>query len=293
MPSGPSCSSSSFSSLPSLPYRLSISLFLSVSLPVSNVFRSRPPPSPLLPSRKALSLFFSPHSLPLSLSIFISSRLFHRSAPRFSSGRYRRANRHRHCSARVASVLIRFDPSCRLTLKQTLFMARGIIAKQTPMWWPAILRADVVHRVPPAFAFSVCFLFVWEGWKRNKRERQRERERERRSRKEKKRCVPMQETIMRANDTSSTVFDVYDAHDIDVATRYADRLHRKEGFCRDPRHNGNECALQKMWQASFLLYDFFPKSALDPSSCDVANRFVRRIFTVHISTSTCTNFLFS
>lgn len=31
---------------------------------------------------------------------------------------------------RVASVLIRFDPSRRLTLKQTLFMTRGIIAKR-------------------------------------------------------------------------------------------------------------------------------------------------------------------
>lgn len=57
---------------------------------------------------------------------------------------------------RVASVLIRFDPSRRLTLKQTLFMTRGIIAKRAAVWWPAIFRADIVLASGPAFSLRTA-----------------------------------------------------------------------------------------------------------------------------------------
>lgn len=58
---------------------------------------------------------------------------------------------------RVASVLIRFDPSRRLTLKQTLFMTCGIIAKRAARYDDPRYSAPTscAHRGPAGLALSL------------------------------------------------------------------------------------------------------------------------------------------
>jgi len=125
MPSGPSCSSSSSSS----------------STPVLS----------------AVSSSFSSSSSPSFLEEDYSS------LPPFSSARlcvpYERAippSQSPSALLRVASVLIRFDPSRRLTLKQTLFMTHGIIAKRARYDDPRYSApTSCSHRDPAGFALSL------------------------------------------------------------------------------------------------------------------------------------------
>lgn len=56
--------------------------------------------------------------------------------------------------ASVASVLIRFDPRLRLTLKQTLFMTKSL---RNGMWWPTIF----VPRGRASARARLFFLMLW------------------------------------------------------------------------------------------------------------------------------------
>lgn len=101
---------------------LLVHLLLPSSPPFSSVL--------LLPSSPVV-FFFLPRGLLFSSTI--RSPTFASYVLRFVRVRPVPPSQSPSALLRVASVLIRFDPSRRLTLKQTLFMTRGITAKQAPV----------------------------------------------------------------------------------------------------------------------------------------------------------------